>query len=339
MKRTYESIRAESKRRKVGGASGHLPARPVAGIPAVHAGAKTEAAAVVSAAYKRGADTDLGLHVGVSGVGGGLDRSAGFRNLGDDLDSTGDFRLSGISDEFNPGKGAVDPRDNGTAMDIVAVADTVLEPRKSSRVRILEAALQLFGAQGFEATSVRDLAAVAEVNLAAVNYHFRSKENLRLDALRYGFSPTLITANKMNAALLVAKRTATVEAAEDALVQFIHLFVKEVVGPENKHWAMFLRERLNPGPALEMVMREYFDPLGSALGGILRLLLPNLPQDRIHLCITSIIGQCVHIRMAAPTIKFFSGHDASSPEFLDRAALHIAEFSVLAVRGMRGSSF
>jgi TetR/AcrR family transcriptional regulator, regulator of cefoperazone and chloramphenicol sensitivity len=212
-------------------------------------------------------------------------------------------------------------------------------PRKqSSRVRILETALWLFGAKGFADTSVRELAAQAEVNLAAVNYHFRSKENLWFEALRYGFSPTHITAQEMHQLLYVAKRDATVEAAEEALRKYIHLFVKKVIGKGSKHWAMFQRERLSPGPALEMVMRDFFEPMGSALGGILQLLMPDHPQDRINLCITSIIGQCVHIRLAAPTIKFFSGHDSTSAEFLEMAAVHIAEFSLNAVRGMRGAS-
>jgi AcrR family transcriptional regulator len=210
-------------------------------------------------------------------------------------------------------------------------------PRPGSRVRILEVALQLFGARGFADTSVRDLAARAEVNLAAVNYHFRSKENLWLEALRYGFSDTVLPCHKMHAELHIARREGTIEAAETALRNSIHIFLKEVVGPEQKHWAMFVRERLNPGPAMEMVMREYFEPLGNAFGGILLMLLPDHPPEKIKLCLTSIIGQCVHIRMAAPTIQFFSGYDPASPEFLEMTANHIAEFSINAVRGMRGT--
>lgn len=208
-------------------------------------------------------------------------------------------------------------------------------PKVKSRVRVLEAALELFGSKGFADTSVRELAARAGVNLATMNYYFGSKENLRIEALRYGFSPTSISAHKMHALLMVARSDGTTEAAEEALRAYVHLFVKEVVGPEYKHWGMFLRERMSPGPAFEMVMREYFEPLGAALAGILRLLLPDAPPERIQLCISSIIGQCVHIRMSAPTIKFFSGQDPASSEFLDKAAVHIAEFSTQAIRGFR----
>ena len=52
----------------------------------------------------------------------------------------------------------------------VASADT--------KTRILDAAELLFMEHGFEATSLRQLTSAAGVNLAAVNYHFGSKEEL-----------------------------------------------------------------------------------------------------------------------------------------------------------------
>src|SRR3984893_16949649 len=48
--------------------------------------------------------------------------------------------------------------------------------------RILDAAEKLFSDNGFEATSLRDITTDAQVNLAAVNYHFQSKDSL-IDAV------------------------------------------------------------------------------------------------------------------------------------------------------------
>jgi AcrR family transcriptional regulator len=47
-----------------------------------------------------------------------------------------------------------------------------------TKTRILDAAERLFVEHGFEATSLRQLTSAAGVNLAAVNYHFGSKEEL-----------------------------------------------------------------------------------------------------------------------------------------------------------------
>ncbi len=61
------------------------------------------------------------------------------------------------------------PARKGIALDATS-ADT--------KTRILDAAEQLFMEHGFEATSLRSLTSAASVNLAAVNYHFGSKEEL-----------------------------------------------------------------------------------------------------------------------------------------------------------------
>jgi AcrR family transcriptional regulator len=53
---------------------------------------------------------------------------------------------------------------------------------RDTKIKILDTAEKLFGEKGFEATSLRDITAAAKVNLAAVNYHFQSKDSL-IDAV------------------------------------------------------------------------------------------------------------------------------------------------------------
>lgn len=47
-----------------------------------------------------------------------------------------------------------------------------------TRERVLDAAERLFAEQGYAGTSLRSIVAAAGVNLAAIHYHFRSKESL-----------------------------------------------------------------------------------------------------------------------------------------------------------------
>ena len=54
----------------------------------------------------------------------------------------------------------------------------ISDRRPDTRDRILDAAERLFAQQGFDLTSLRALTTEADVNLAAVNYHFGSKERL-----------------------------------------------------------------------------------------------------------------------------------------------------------------
>ncbi len=56
--------------------------------------------------------------------------------------------------------------------------------QKDTRERILDAAEKLFMQHGFEGSSMRMVTSEADVNLAAVNYHFGSKEELMQAVLR-----------------------------------------------------------------------------------------------------------------------------------------------------------
>ncbi|HET6633383.1 MAG TPA: TetR/AcrR family transcriptional regulator [Rhodanobacteraceae bacterium] len=89
--------------------------------------------------------------------------------------------------------------------------------KASTRDRILVTAEQLFAERGFAGASLRRVTSAAGVNLAAVNYHFGSKESLieeifrlRLDAL---------TARRLEALDAVAGAPGT--QLEDVLAAFI----------------------------------------------------------------------------------------------------------------------
>lgn len=58
-----------------------------------------------------------------------------------------------------------------------------------TRQKILDAAERLFARHGFESTSLRSIIASADVNLAAIHYHFRSKEGLIRAVLERRFAP------------------------------------------------------------------------------------------------------------------------------------------------------
>src|SRR4029079_14401871 len=52
-----------------------------------------------------------------------------------------------------------------------------------TRERVLDAAMRLFAARGFQHVTVREICAAAEANVAAVNYHFCDKLELYKDVL------------------------------------------------------------------------------------------------------------------------------------------------------------
>src|SRR5215472_18027974 len=69
---------------------------------------------------------------------------------------------------------------------------TAISSRASSgrsdktRQDIIDAAGQLFADQGFKATTISQICKAADVNQAAVSFHFGGKEQLYIDLVRYG---------------------------------------------------------------------------------------------------------------------------------------------------------
>jgi AcrR family transcriptional regulator len=51
-------------------------------------------------------------------------------------------------------------------------------PQSESKRRLLDAAGRLFAEHGFDRIAIRDVSKAAEANVAAVNYHFGSRQNL-----------------------------------------------------------------------------------------------------------------------------------------------------------------
>jgi AcrR family transcriptional regulator len=208
-----------------------------------------------------------------------------------------------------------------------------------ARSRLLETALQLFSSKGLDATSVRELASAAGTNIAAVNYHFGSKEALHTEVLRYGFRRLSEIQPRLDALLEKARaewtKTHSITVVEEGLVAFIHLFMTTVASPDQRCLLVFDREKLTPNPAVQKIIQEFFAPVGRVLSGFIALLLPGESQQTVMLTTYSVISQCVHLRNARPTIRHFAKREALDPEFVALMATHISTFTLAALRGMR----
>lgn len=70
-------------------------------------------------------------------------------------------------------------------------------PSNNSRQQILDAAYQLFIANGYQATGTKDIAREAEVNKAMIHYYFDTKENLFREVCRKAISETFVEADAL----------------------------------------------------------------------------------------------------------------------------------------------
>jgi AcrR family transcriptional regulator len=195
-----------------------------------------------------------------------------------------------------------------------------------TKARLLEAAGEEFAEKGFDAARVRSICRKAGANLAAVNYHFGDKEQLYraalLEAHRCGMKTPDDSAFSLG-------------TPAEQLRQYIHRFLANVLesrADANRwHYALMVREMLQPTSALELIIRESIRPRFERLEAILRAICPEADVRRLHALAFSVIGQCLHYKMAAPVSERLIGVEAYQSLDHDFLTDHIASFCLAAL--------
>lgn len=94
--------------------------------------------------------------------------------------------------------------------------------RKNSKAAIMDAAIFLFNTKGFDGTSIRDIAAKAEVNPANISYYFQNKNGLLENCFTFYFENYLKELEKGFALL-----EAGAELSLKAMVDYVLIFQSE----------------------------------------------------------------------------------------------------------------
>ncbi len=160
-----------------------------------------------------------------------------------------------------------------------------------TKARILDTAERLFSEQGYAATSLRSIIADAGVNLAAVHYHFHSKEAL-LEALILRRS---VPANLERLALLDRFEK---EAGDHppSLEKVIEAFVAPTLhmsrDPQSGGMVfMKLLGRLHAeGDVLPRILTSQFGDVFQRFGAALRAALPDLPREELFWRLNLAVG-------------------------------------------------
>jgi AcrR family transcriptional regulator len=156
----------------------------------------------------------------------------------------------------------------------------------STKTKILDAAEKLFGKNGFDATSLRDITAEAQVNLAAVNYHFQTKESL-IDAV---LTRRLAPVN--------ARRLAMLEAAGAApsLEQIIEAFLAPVLELDLPNVVPLIgRVFSNPAQFLARVFQKELLPVARRFDEALAIAVPTLTAEERFWRLHFMAGAMTHL--------------------------------------------
>lgn len=164
--------------------------------------------------------------------------------------------------------------------------------RPETREAILEAARALFAERGYDGTTVRDLAAVAEVDPKLVLHYFGSKEGVFRSAVSFPFDP---------AEVLPSLLMGGVDGLGERLVRF---FLETLDAPEGRPSLALIRSAITNENATallrEFVQREVLARVGAATS-------LDQPQARATLAGSQLVGLAV-VRYI---VKVPPVHDAS----------------------------
>ena len=124
----------------------------------------------------------------------------------------------------------------------------------STKDRILEAAGNVFAQKGFEAGTVREICQLADVNLAAINYHFGDKRRLYLAAVSHAYS------SRQEELAMAGWPAGT--RAEERLRGWVGAMMERLLGEDRQPWHMqlMMREVASPDVACEALVKEYIRP-------------------------------------------------------------------------------
>ena len=193
----------------------------------------------------------------------------------------------------------------------------------STKDRILGAAEELFAQHGFAAPSLRQVTGLAAVNIAAVNYHFGSKENLVNEVFR----------RRMDE--MTARRLQQLEAAQREHPGELEPVLAAFIEP-----ALALAQDRNGGGAFvrviarayaehnESLRRFLSDQYGHVLrhfGKALAACLPGIDKDSLYWRLDFLAGALTYAMSDFGMIKRPSG--ASEAAHRARAARELIRFA------------
>lgn len=164
-----------------------------------------------------------------------------------------------------------------------------------TRERILVAAERLFAERGIDAVSLREITRAADVNIAAIHYHYRSRDGL----VRAVLDRVVVPLNRMRFELLDAARAAQpdgplpVQTLLDAFIRPDLVAINQLA--DDGVWvARFLgRTYGQPTPLVEEIMREQFADVSARFLPEFARSLPQVDADeiawRLTFCVVGVI--------------------------------------------------
>jgi AcrR family transcriptional regulator len=200
---------------------------------------------------------------------------------------------------------------------------------RETRDRLLHASEQLFATRGFKDVTVRDIARAARANVAAVNYHFGDKMGLYREVLQVAIDAIRETNE-------AGRRAAEGHPPAEKLRRYLSVFLRRVLNPEYETvHRLIQREIDHPTPAMDALVEQAARPRLEFLSAVVAELMDCNPDDpRVLRCVGSTLAQTIIWARKNPIAERLGFVFKPTPENIEVAARHIADFSIAGIRAV-----
>ncbi|GAA1591986.1 TetR/AcrR family transcriptional regulator [Kribbella sancticallisti] len=209
-------------------------------------------------------------------------------------------------------------------------------PVESTRERLLNIAEQRFGEGGYEGTSLRAITVAAAANIAAVNYHFGSKEALLRAAVARAMAP-VNTERRRRLDQLEAKGQPTAEQLIRAFVEpGLDLVLRR--GERGPVVARFIgRVAFDPSRRIRELYAAESDPVEARYLAALQAALPRAAPESVAFGYVNMLGLlALHQSQALSRAPGAETADLDAGEDAGKLAENLIAFLVAAFdRGLR----
>ncbi len=205
------------------------------------------------------------------------------------------------------------------------------EDTARTRGKLLAAAGEIFAGKGFRDATVAEICRKAGTNVAAVNYHFGSKETLYREAWRHAFVRS-IEAHPPDGGVAAGA------PVEERLRGQVSALLHRIADENNREFRFMQREVTNPTGLLKEVMREAFRPLQERTRDLVRELLgPKATEQDAQFCEVGIISQCINPMVIRNRSRADDGvqEGPSGIVDIDAYARHVVTFSLAGIAAVR----
>ena len=209
--------------------------------------------------------------------------------------------------------------------DLGLIRDAHSDKGEQTRRLLIDAATTLFAERGFRSTPIRDIARMAGANVASINYHFGSKENLYRAAFHQ--LAARFDGTELQAVRDAVENSTGTPQIEDVLEAYAQAWGRPATQPDARRAEMLVAHELaEPTVGAEFLLEEFLEPLQEVLGEALRVACPEAGPGLIHLVIHSFLAQLGHLNRVQLHLNAF-GTERVPLLDSNQAIRHIVRFT------------